>query len=216
MSITRSASLRPDTEAADPVSKTINAILGNENFITQLANKIAIHVTQVLSEKVEVLENKVTGLETQIVALTQQNDDLEQYGRRRNLRFFGIDEIPHENTGDVVKQILMDKLGIKVPDYSIDIAHRLPGRNNTARPILVRFNQMSIRNAVYNNKKKMKNTRIVIKEDLTKHRVALLKTVQDKVGNKNVWTSLGIIKVKYDNKILNISSKLDLLQLNIL
>nr|CAI5862648.1 unnamed protein product [Callosobruchus analis]CAI5865949.1 unnamed protein product [Callosobruchus analis] len=46
---------------------------------------------------------------------------------------------------------------------------------------------------VYNKKKMLKGTRMVIKEDLTARRLKIVKTASDKYGFKNVWTVNGKI-----------------------
>ncbi|KAK9729452.1 hypothetical protein QE152_g15939 [Popillia japonica] len=49
----------------------------------------------------------------------------------------------------------------------IDCCHRLPGKQPNHRPILVKFVTRDIKKRVYANKKKLKGSKIVIREDLT-------------------------------------------------
>lgn len=135
-------------------------------------------------------------------------DDLEQYGRRTSLRVFGIKESEKENTDDIVIKLLEDKLAIKLPLEDIHRSHRV-GRlekkattkngnpNSTAdrpRPIIVRFSSYRVRQRVFQAKRKLAGTGVVIREDLTRHRLALLNAAATMYGMKNTWTSDGRIK----------------------
>ncbi|KAK4887256.1 hypothetical protein RN001_003527 [Aquatica leii] len=153
MSKTRSTATCPNDDMDNMTTKTIETILNNLTFIEQLANKIA-----------EQLKETAAAI-----------DNLEQYGRRRNLRIFGVPENKNKSVEDTVIEVFKYKLNIALPNYSIDVVHRLPSKEGKRSSIMVRFTQMSMLNLIYNNKTKLKGTNIVIKEDLTKKRTMLMK-----------------------------------------
>ncbi|CAF4503108.1 unnamed protein product, partial [Didymodactylos carnosus] len=79
---------------------------------------------------------------------------LEQYDRRTNLRFFGIDEVENENTNEMILHIAEC---LDIPVYEIDISrsHRVGKYNpqsSTPRPIIVRFTSYRSRELFYKNR----------------------------------------------------------------
>ena len=73
-------------------------------------------------------------------------------------------------------------------------------QNKKPEPILVEFNQMYVRNLIYNNKKKPKSTGIVIREDLTNNRYTIWKSCVEAIGTKHVLTTEGTIYAVFENK----------------
>ena len=72
--------------------------------------------------------------------------------------------------------------------------------NNTPTEM---FTRCTVRNKIYSNKKKLKETKFLISESLTSQRYYhLLKESQEKYGVKNIWTSDGRILFKQKNRIL--------------
>lgn len=135
-------------------------------------------------------------------------DAMEQYSRRNNLRIYGVPESANELTDTVVMKICSEKLGVNVPFESIDCCHRLGKAENGTRPILIKFVSRNCKDKVYNNKKKLKGTKIIVREDLTKKKAALMKEVQKKCGT--VWTNSCNIYTKIGGKIHRIMNGNDL------
>ncbi|CAF1611745.1 unnamed protein product, partial [Didymodactylos carnosus] len=84
----------------------------------------------------------------------------EQYDRRTNLRFLGIDETENENTNEI---ILQTAECLKIPVYEIDISRNHPvGKYNpqtpTPRPIIVRFTSYRPHELFYKNRKYLNET----------------------------------------------------------
>jgi hypothetical protein len=104
-------------------------------------------------------------------------DELEQYGRRENLRINGIKEDTDEN----VKQKVVDlgkAMGIDVTVRDLNVAHRLgkPGMG-AARSIIARFLYRDVKHQFLVNKKQLKASEhykhVFINEDLTPLRQAI-------------------------------------------
>ena len=81
---------------------------------------------------------------------------------------------------------------------------RLPEK---ARPIIVKFTSYAYRRETFKNKKKLKGSAVSIAKDLTRTRAILLKKVTHTYPNYSVWTSDGVILVKYGNDILRIATE---------
>lgn len=94
----------------------------------------------------------------------------------------------------------------------IDCSHRLGKRENGNRPVIVKFCSRNTKHKVYNNKRKFKGTKIVVREDLTEKRHSLMREVQKKYGT--VWSSEGNIFAKVREKIYKITNYSDFVKLN--
>jgi len=123
-----------------------------------------------------------------IIRLEKKNEELEQYTRRNSLRIFNLEENKGEDCTAIVLNLFKNKLKINLDNSCVDRCHRT-GRNNGTKPrgIIIKFTAYSYRNLVFQNKKLLKGTRIVIAEDLTKQRINLLKRVWDEEGFQNAW-----------------------------
>lgn len=85
-------------------------------------------------------------------------------------------------------------MGIKLADQEIQLCYRI-GRINTSkvRGILLKLNNLETKELIYKKKKLLKGTGIVVREDLTSHRVALMDKAIQKLDLKSVWTDHGKI-----------------------
>ena len=123
-------------------------------------------------------------------------EDLRQYSRRTNLLFHGIEEGDRENTDDKIMEVINTKLGLNLTLDDVGRSHRL-GRKaeNRKRPIIARFVSYRKRKTVFEAKKKLKGTGIVISENLTKERYELYKKCIQDYGRENVYTLDGRIYI---------------------
>lgn len=166
-----------------------------------IANIISVAVTVAVSTAVKDITDKwlMSSAESQKVSLHHRydNDRLEQYTRRDNLRIFGIEEDQEEDE-DVLQAKVLEvaaDVGVKLEADDISIAHRLGKTGERSRPVIVRFCHRKKRNAVLKNKKELKNKnkKIFINEDLTPLRSVLLKMTKEQAEVRNVTTRDGRI-----------------------
>nr|CAI5822016.1 unnamed protein product [Callosobruchus analis] len=138
------------------------------------------------------MENKV---------LTQRLDEFEQVGRLGNLRIFQLEETPQENLTTRVITTIESRLQIKISNEDIISCTRV-GKilQNRTRGVLLKLSRPSLKQAIYNKKKLLKGSGIVIKEDLTENRRKLLEAAIEKASLKSVWTYNGRVCVLKDNK----------------
>lgn len=200
--------------------KSLVEALKSNNVANAISDAIINSITKKLAEKFNLYDAKIASLEAEIQLLKsnssnqienntddnqkkleQKVDILQQQAKNNNIRLMGVKEIENENTSNIVKELFTNKLKTSV-NNEIVAAYRV-GKTNNNRPrhIVVTFNDTKIRNTIYNSKKLLKGTSIVMKEDLTVERLKLVKEASDKYGFKNVWTLNGTIFVKTENGI---------------
>lgn len=155
-------------------------------------------------------------LRTQIQSLASQVDELDCYNRRNALLFSGIPESDIENCTTLVLNTIQSSMNMSnVRASSIYLCHRLGVRSDKrVRPILVRFSDINMRDAVWKEKKKLKSSSTVVCEFLTKPRHELFMTARRHFGVTSCWSSNGAIYIKLpDNNRKRISSALELNEL---
>ena len=154
---------------------------------------------------------------------TKAANDLEQYGRRNNIRIYGLVEPERESADqceEAALKVFNEKLGLRVNKCDIEAAHRLGPRGRTRpqggqpyyRPVIVRFVSRKTAEAVLKDRRKLKGTPVVITEDLTAKNYRLLTLSKDHSRVDDAWSSRGSIYAKAlgDGRIRKILSETDL------
>ena len=134
--------------------------------------------TALTTDELRRLEQRVTDLETAKTALRDDSDAQEQYSRRNCLLVHGIRE-GQTDTSDAVLSLCNSQLGLDLNRGHIDRSHRLGYRSETTtaagsqpkpRPVIVKLTSYETRKVIYTKKRKLKGTRYVVTENLTKRR----------------------------------------------
>ena len=175
---------------AKDVSDTFNVLEGRLSVQKAVTDGLSLERAN-LQEKLTVVENEL-------------NEQL-QYSRRNMILIHGIDE-PNgrENTDDVAIEVFK-KIDVDVKKNQINRSHRLgprkmiPGKEHK-RPIIVSFCSYREKKAVFDAKKKLKGSKTVITESLTKSRYALLQQCYETYGKNNCWSYDGKIWVFQENE----------------
>ncbi|CAG9812899.1 unnamed protein product [Phaedon cochleariae] len=151
--------------------------------------------------------------------LSSELDNLEQYSRLKNLRFFGVAETENESLNATITRIVGERMQVKnFNEAMIKKCHRVPNKNtdtNNGKPscVLVRFSDVAARNKVLGNRRFLKSSGISVQEDLTKRRVLWMKTALENFSRKEVWSFNGNIFVKTDNIVHRIKDESHLKEL---
>lgn len=207
--------------AKNAVEEHFEASGGLENLILKISSAV-VEKLEVKFNKLEKLIEKCSNLESNVNNLLKDNEDLfkkfdslEQYTRRNSVRIFGMEEKKDEIVEDSVLEVFNKQLG---PEC-IDRCHRIGSYSQSnqtdlkrARPraIIVKFCSYRYRDTVFRNKKKLRGSKIAIKEDLTKCRVDLLNCAAEKFGFKNVWSRDGAINLIKNGKRFVVNSMQEL------
>jgi len=149
----------------------------------------------------EKLKEKMFEIEQRQRRTTSRLNDLEQYGRRWNLRIWGIEgdsknETTEESMRKVV-QFIRERLEIHdVHEESIEIAHRLGTyRLRENRAMIVRFMTRPDRQRVLNQRRRLRGSQFKIVEDLTPDNHRLLQRWKNALGFSSAWSWNGNIFV---------------------
>lgn len=169
------------------------------------------------------MEEVIKEAKFQAAVADSRVNDLEQYTRRNNVRVLGVPESAEESVEVCerkVLKIIKEKLELPIMESGdIEAIHRIgrqgkqkQGQPTRPRPIIVRFLSRKSTETVLSNRRKLKNTGIVIVEDLTHDNFVLLNKCWDHAGVADAWTRRGNIFVKTakDSRVIRITSASDL------
>ncbi|KAI5696809.1 hypothetical protein M8J76_012486 [Diaphorina citri] len=160
-------------------------------------------------------------LREELVNQSERIDRLETYSRRQCVLVHGIAEADAQTESqcmEVTSRLFRDKLGVAISPQQMDRAHRLgpirTGENTRPRPVIVKLHSYLDKREIFTNKRKLKDSRILITESLTKTRIALLKRAREHFGPASVWTNDGKIIIKSDMtpgaRLLTVTSEREL------
>ena len=109
--------------------------------------------------------------------------------RRNCLILTGVPEVEEEYTDDIVRDVAQKWLNVQLDIRSIHFSHQLGSKTLHAkpRPIIVKLCNYHDKEKMYQTKKNLKGTKIMIVESLTKRRLELLKHAKEAFGATHVW-----------------------------
>lgn len=197
------------------IQTVVERILASDTFINKIVAVMKETFEAQVKELKQELNAKVESLEKNISNLQIRCDSLEQYSRKNNVRIYGVPKTEAEDTYDTVVKLCNEKMGLDIVTADIDICHRLPGRNNRGDdPIIVKFVRGAAKERVLKSRSRLKGTKIIIREDLTRTRQGLVKTAIGVAGPKNVFTKNGVVHIKRNGRVHRISGENDLIDIS--
>ena len=193
-------------------SEKVEQINGELHDI-KLANKELVKKNAGLQEEISKLRNDTTNNFRGIL-------EIHQDGHRNSLKLTGVPESPmkrdpitqsmiHENTEEVVRVFLKEKMGTIIKTEDLDSARRIPRppkQRDTGKPraIVVKFMRNSDRQKVISNRRCLKGSGIGVHEVLTKASQYIYDQARDMARSaeevKFVWTWNGITHVLAEDK----------------
>ena len=204
-----------DTETQIRLSQERTVLECTENFKLELASvSSSIQELKLENEQLRVTVEKLKKeSETQKQELSDLKGafrferlnavDKEQYTRRNDIKIYGLREEGGEHgenaeqTSRVVRKLFRDKLGVTVRETDIDIAHRLGNfEEDRERSVIVRFTRRSVKNELIQNRKKLKDTPVIITDNLCPSNMRIFYRLKDLVGGRNVWSIDGKLFAK--------------------
>ena len=165
MRVSFSPDLQSASEANNSLNETIESTIEKvlESQIPKIVEKLETSLSaifkslinqglqdikeSVLKETMETIEMETRKCNLKSVS---EAELLEKYNRRDNVRIIGLPEVKgtadngqrfFEDYNQSIEKVLSvaSEMGAQVDKSDISIAHRLPGRNSKARPMIVRF-----------------------------------------------------------------------------
>ena len=138
----------------------------------------------------------MTVLEKDNRSLYNAIDAQEQYSRPNGLLLHSILET-NKDMDQAILATSNNKLGLQLTQDCIDRSHRLGGNcpdlnindaTRKPRPIIVKFTSYESRRKTFTSKRKLKGTKLIITEHLTKKRAELLSKARTISVVKAAWT----------------------------
>jgi hypothetical protein len=164
-----------------------------------------------ITKKNDELEEKLQERERRLKDHEVRLNNIEQYTRRNSVRIYGIEDTDKDESisksRSLVIKMLKDKLEIDIKPTEIDIAHRLGKyQEDGIRPIICKFVSRTLKKEVIGVRRKLKGSKVVIREDLTAKNAKLLETVSAREEVSTAWSDDGKIialllngkKVRFD------------------
>lgn len=206
------------------VAEQITSTILSEQFQNRLIDSLIEKLDRKFNEKIEKIENDVTLLRKEVESLKSANHSLkmkldaqEQYTRNNNIRIFGLQHEKNEDVLKIVTDLFQNKMNINIDNLDIKNVHRVEAKNPSAdKPpaVLVQFSNVNKRTAILKQRKMLKNTPVVIREDLTQCRLELLKKAVGKFSEKKVWSLHGNIYIKSGSVVRRIDGEMDIIHNN--
>lgn len=144
--------------------------------------------------------------------IKKEIENLKQDHMLNGIIIKGVTESETEDLQEEMCKLLKSKIKIAVSPNEVNYCYRMgkkPGTKNP-RPIVLMFTCRWKRNTVFNNKKFLKGTGIVIEEMLVKNNLNLYKKVRSVIGVKACWSWKGKIYAFINNTKKLITSEEDL------
>lgn len=211
----------------DSLKEITNDIKASQEFLSNQYDEFnaALKCLPKLENELKQLRETIVEKDKQIVELSMRVNQLEQYGRNKNLEFNEVMEVQNENVEFLVMKIA-EKVGVNLREEDIEIAHRLPKTKTEDRPatIIAQFVSRKVRNKVLAAKKTVVTNaevtgenggRIYISENLSFFYRNLLKKAKKKAKGLNykyTWFKNGMVRVRKgdDSSVIHIENEADL------
>lgn len=211
------------------VNVSLKHLWTDPDFIKMIVDKVADGISTEVNKKLLMFEEQLIDIENKYKSdmfevkselkcfkdenekLRQRVEQLDQISRCCNLRVFNLQEKDNENTTTSVVKILNLKMNIGLDESDIQECYRI-GRLNKEkqRGILLKLKNFEMKQKIYNSKKFLKGTGLVVREDITANRLKIMEEAIKCTNIKSVWTQNGNVFVKKNNSICKILKMEDL------
>ena len=212
--------MAPETrqsQSSDDINRIIDTALNkftaSEKYVKLIKKAVAeifeTTVKPLIESKLNDCIRELSDISQQVSELKQENvtlrsklDRIEKQQKIRNLRITGVTEGNKEKSADIAHNLIREKLNLDIKKEDIENAHRTGKRSGTRnRTLLITLRTVDIKNKIFYNKRNLKQSGIVISEDLTSSTLELLNIAKEKYGVRNVWTKNGLLYIKQENQI---------------
>jgi hypothetical protein len=159
--------------------------------------------------KLNSLTTRIEDINEEVVQLWEENyhlesklDSLEQHSKKFNLIINGLPTEENENLCDQLRELLKE-LRIEVHNNDVCAIHRLPARNDQIPSIIVRLNNLDLKQLLIKKAKEARlnydGSKIFIDEHLTRKNAEILKRAKQLTkGNKinSAWFHNGSVRIR--------------------
>jgi hypothetical protein len=171
--------------------------------VTDVEKKMVDIEEALKNQSVQSVQSDLDGLKKVVVETQRQLNDLEQYGRRSNIRIFGMEIQENENCIDKVVSFVRESLSLNISSSDVENAHPLSSTTRTgytatrtgltpSKPaVIVRFRNRAIKDEILLRRKTLKGSGISISEDLTKLNINLMNRLRKEDRVDTTWSING-------------------------
>lgn len=195
------------TRSAHELKSGVMEVMTSEEF-GRCMKKLFLEALSKLEERVRVVEEKITALhKANVSRCFTEIDILDQRGRNNNLRVLNLSEGAGGDTLGEVTNFLRQQTGYELQGHDVSACYRLGRKMDSIRPVLLTFNNCGVRGKILQLRKKLKGTKVIVWEDLTRRRHSLLLYAGGRIGKKNVWSAGGQIYVRVGETVQKVFSE---------
>ena len=185
-------------------------------IIAEIKDQIKDQVSEALEKEIKkreelestvcMLQEHVQNYQKQVNELKDNQDKLEQYGRRLCIRIDGVPMVENETSNDILQNVksIIDESSSEIQDVAIGKAHRI-GKACTdktsgvkCKSIIIRFTTFRHRTMLYHNRKNLKRN-VKVKLDLTKNSIftEAMQLVKNNEAVKFALVDINCLKVVF-------------------
>lgn len=175
------------------IAKTVTEAI---NGALETTTKVIIsELKEEIQSCIKTIKDDMCKVKQEIQKQSWKLDALEQYSRRESIKIIGLAEPAPgvvEDTTELVVETCR-KIGVDVSRHDISVCHRLPGR---AKAVIAKFVRREKKIEVMKAKKQLKEIagpKLMIFEDLTSLRSALLRELKKDPNVRRTFTRDGRI-----------------------
>ena len=220
---TPSTSTMSQDEMMSALYNMLDEKLANQrkDIIIEMKSIVSVqiqHVREELSTDIEVLRGEIHNIAIEKQTLMTEIEHLkkassmeksliesakvhsvenDQYARRSNIIVYGVAEARDENCGQIVKNIIKNKLKLNLPSNAVEVCHRLGTKTlNKNRPIVTRFRYQDLKWDIMKARKELKGSGIVFGQDLCFEFRELQKQIKSHPSVIDSWAWNGKLSAK--------------------
>ena len=132
------------------------------------------------------LEEKVADCNKRSIDALKQGNFNEQYSRKHNIRMINFEEKKEENLrSDFVKLVKKD-LKVEITEDDVLAIHRIPGKDNGVRPVIVKVKNTEVKIKIMREKKNLTKD-VKFHDDITQRNLGLMTRLKETKNFENVW-----------------------------
>ncbi|CAH0563160.1 unnamed protein product [Brassicogethes aeneus] len=140
-------------------------IFNSEDFLSNLADKIAVRMVNSLENEIKVYKEKVEALDKQVKDMSKIIEQQEQFTRKNNMTIYGLPKQNGKKLDEKLCTLFDERLGIQINPIDIEFCYRLKAKEGKESHVFVRFCRYKNKNEIFKNKSKLVLSRITEKTE---------------------------------------------------
>ena len=154
----------------------------------KLKDKLESNLKQ-MTERINETEAKVENQEQQTREAIKLGNHNEQFSRKNNIKIMNVEEEPSENEEKLTEKVcsVLSKQGVDLQKEEIIAIHRLPRRNQSRKPVIIKTINNSVKTRVMRKRREMRTAGYRIADDVTKLNTGLISRLSDNENIDSAW-----------------------------